>query len=250
MATAGTTKRTEHAAAEIHYDGRDLEILATMERYHRWIFQQFRPFVRGHAVEYGAGTGTFSQLLIPHVDELDLVEPSSVLAAKLRNRCRSVGHAKIYSMPLEKHIQGLKSASVDTIMLINVLEHVEDDVSALKAFVRVLKPSGHLLLFVPALAWLFSALDRRYGHYRRYHRRPLARMVSAAGFEIVVARYMDILGVVPWWLLNTVGEKTEFEPGLIKLYDRIGVPLTRAIESFMPPPFGKNIILIAQRPPT
>lgn len=218
-----------------------------MERYHRWIFQQFRPFVRGRAVEYGAGTGTFSQLLMPHVDELDLVEPSSVLAAKLRDRCRSVDRAKVYPMPLEKHVQWLKSGSVDTIMLINVLEHIEDDVSALKAFARVLKPSGHLLLFVPALAWLFSALDRRYGHYRRYYRQPLARMVIAAGFEIVNVRYIDILGVLPWWLLNTIGGKTDFEPTLIKLYDRLGVPLTRAIESLVPPPFGKNIILIARR---
>jgi len=107
---------------------------------------------------------------------------------------------------------------------------------------------GHLLLFVPALQFLFSELDRQFGHFRRYRRSELRAKVGDAGFEIGLACYFDILGVAPWWLLNTVGGKTDFNPKMVRLYDAVGVPLTRLAERLLSPPFGKNVLLVARRP--
>jgi SAM-dependent methyltransferase len=231
----------------VAYDGRDLEVLATMKRYHRWIVDQFAPFLTGETVEYGAGTGTFSRLILPYVKHLEIVEPSRVLSELLHHEFSREARATIANMPLEKHITSVADETKDTLVLVNVLEHIEDDAAALVHLFRVLRRDGHLLLFVPALRWLFSDLDRYYGHFRRYHRSELMKLVRAAGFDLVTVRYMDLIGVVPWWLLNTVAGKTEFQPSLINLYDRIGVPIARFIEGIVTPPFGKNILLIATK---
>ena len=132
--------------------------------------------------------------------------------------------------------------------MVNVLEHIEDDGAALAELYRVLKPGGRLLLFVPALKFLFSELDRLHGHYRRYHLASLKSLVEKNGFGLRYHRYFDLTGVLPWWLINTLGRRTTFNPKIARIYDLYAVPVTRAIENWISPPFGKNIILVAERP--
>lgn len=103
-----------------------------------------------------------------------------------------------------------------------------------------------MVLFVPALMLLFSELDRFYGHFLRYELRGLEDLVRRAGFDVNDAHYCDVLGVLPWLVLNTWMGKTEFNPRLVRIYDALGVPLTRWIEGVIRPPFGKNILLTAR----
>lgn len=229
------------------YIGDDLEALAAMRRYQDWIVESFLPAIKGRTVEYGAGLGTFSAQFLPHVDRLDLVEPSPTLIERLQFRFLGEKKVNIQEMSLESHVSTSHGASFDTAIMINVLEHIADDAGALAGIRRLLVPGGHLLIFVPALEWLFSDLDRLVGHYRRYRLKNLVELVQNAGFEVRCARYMDSLGILPWWLLNTICRSTSFNPRLVLLYDRIGVPLTRRIESIMTPPLGKNVILTAIR---
>jgi SAM-dependent methyltransferase len=230
------------------YAGHDLEVLAGMTHYYAWIADYFAPFARGATVEYGAGNGNFSAHLRPRAASLDLVEPSPRLAPSLRERFRGDAVVAVHETTIETHVAAAPAGAYDTVVLVNMLEHIADDAGALRELFRVLKPGGALLLFVPALPFLFSRLDSFYGHFRRYRRDALARLVADAGFEVGQARYLDMLGVVPWWLLNTLGGAVTFNPALVRLYDRVGVPLTRAIERLFPsPPFGKNVILIARK---
>jgi SAM-dependent methyltransferase len=238
------------AASAGPYAGHDLEVLAGMTHYYAWIMDYFAPFARGEMVEYGAGTGNVSVRLRPLAARLDLVEPSPRLAPALRERFRGDGAVAIHETNLETHVAAAPAGAYDGAVLVNVLEHIADDAEALRELFRVLRPGGALLLFVPALPFLFSRLDSVYGHFRRYRRDALVRLVAAAGFEVGSARYLDLLGVVPWWLLNTVGGAVTFNSTLVRLYDRIGVPLTRGIERlFTAPPFGKNVVLIARKRP-
>jgi len=103
------------------------------------------------------------------------------------------------------------------------------------------------LIFVPALRFLYSAFDRAIGHHRRYHKDELIARVEEAGLVVVRARYFDLLGILPWWLVNTLGGRTSLASSLSGLYSRVMVPLMRPIERLVPPPVGKNIILIARR---
>ncbi len=230
------------------YAGHDLEVLSGMTHYYAWIIDYFTPFARGAMVEYGAGTGNVSARLRPLAAHLDLVEPSPRLLPVLRERFRGDATVAVHAVNLETHVAAAPASSYDCAVLVNVLEHIADDAAALRELFRVLKPGGALLLFVPALPFLFSRLDSVYGHFRRYRRAALVRLVADAGFEVREARYLDLLGVVPWWLLNTLGGAVTFNPVLVRLYDRVGVPLTRGIERlFAAPPFGKNVLLVARK---
>lgn len=102
-------------------------------------------------------------------------------------------------------------------------------------------------MFVPALAWLFSAHDREIGHFRRYTKVGLRNVVVDAGFTIVKARYFDAFGIVPWYV-NFVLLRNSLSSKSVDLYDRIAVPVLRAIESAITPPIGKNLLLVARKP--
>jgi SAM-dependent methyltransferase len=139
-------------------------------------------------------------------------------------------------------------ASVDTVILVNVLEHIEDDKWALRCIMRMLRSGGHLLIFVPAMQFLMSNLDRLLGHYRRYEKAELASKVGSAGGQILICKYFDFLGILPWFVFNRLLGVTRFSRPLVGVNDALIVPIGRWIEGRFEPPLGKNLILVARRP--
>lgn len=127
-----------------------------------------------------------------------------------------------------------------------MLEHIEDDSTELSNAFDSIRPGGHLLVFVPALAWLYSDFDRQVGHFRRYTKRGLAGRVTNAGFSIVRARYFDIAGILPWYL-NFVVLRNTMAKGGVAAYDKLVVPLMKVVEGIVPLPAGKNVLLVAKR---
>lgn len=232
---------------EGQYDGRDLEVLAGLPRYYNWIFQTFYPYINGAGIEFGPGIGTNSALMLSRLSNLALVEPSPRLAQKLRLRFADDTRVQVYETDVENFISSGPHCQYDTIILVNVLEHIQDDFAVVQAFYRMLRPRGHLLLFVPAMPSLFSRIDEYYGHKRRYTALQLTQLARNAGFEVPLVHYFDLLGVLPWYLLNTLGGNIHFNPFLTGLYDAVGVPLTRWIEAVVRPPFGKNICMAARK---
>ncbi len=228
------------------YVGDDLEALAGLANYQAWIIDAFRPYLAGEAVEIGAGIGSMSRLIRPHVVSLDCVEPAANLFPILSARLAGLD-VHLHRLGLEAYLAAAAPASRDTLVMINLLEHVADDAAALVGAYRLLRPGGHLLLYVPAMPALFSRMDRLLGHHRRYDSADLADKVRRAGFEIVSNRYHDQLGYFAWLLVHTWLGRTRFSAGMAQLYDRIGVPLTRAWEARRRPSFAKNLLLIARR---
>ncbi len=232
-----------------HYDpSLDLEAMEDLPNYYGAMMGYFRPYLRGEGIEIGAGRGEVSERIQSALDRLELVEPAANLASTLKQRFKNKPHVSIIPHTFEEQAAKFPQGCRDTIVLINVLEHIEDDDLTLAEIFRVLRPGGHLLLFVPALPFLFSKLDAAIGHYRRYRLADLRRQVKAAGFEITASRYFDILGVLPWLLINTWGGKVKLTPGMVRIYDSYMFPLSNALDTLIEPPFGKNIIMVARRP--
>ena len=193
-------------------------------------YWKFYPLLNGKTVEFGAGIGNISTLIWPNVSKLDLVEPSSNLVGPLRSRFENDEAVAVFNEPLESYLPAVSDKTFDTVILVNVLEHIENDIEALNEFYRILAPGGHLLLFVPALKFLYSNLDSLVGHYRRYQRDELNNRTTNAGFEILQSKYFDTLGVAPWLIINKMLGATGFNPFLVNLYDIIFAPLSRGIE--------------------
>jgi SAM-dependent methyltransferase len=230
------------------YEGKDLAVLADMPNYYAWIMSILSQYIQGRVIEYGSGTGTFTERLLPYATSLIAVEPSSNLLPALRARFNSSMAVEIFNEPLESHVVRQDDNSCDTIVMINVLEHIEDDRAALQNLVRILRPGGQLLVFVPALRLLMSKLDYIHGHFRRYHKADLEAKVKAADAVIAYCRYFDVFGAVPWFILNTILGSTRFNPTLVRVNDRYVIPMSRTIERMIRPPLGKNLILVARKP--
>ncbi len=233
--------------APFDYAGTELEALQVLIHYRDWIVDEFRPYLHGHAVEIGAGIGSYSRQLVEAVNHLDMIEPSTGLHQKLVAEFGNDRRITVLRATAEEWAAQAPADRYDAAIMINVLEHIADDAGILRQLHRTLRGDGKLLLFVPALMMLYSPLDRAFGHYRRYHRKELTDKVTSAGFNIHVCRYFDILGFLPWLVVNRWTGAQRFNPTAARLYDRIGVPLTRAIERLIPVPIGKNLLVIASR---
>ena len=153
-----------------HYFGRDLEAMSFADNYHRWILSEFLPYIGVSVAEVGAGVGNFSDLILEtNVTSLMAFEPSSNMYPLLKEALSKDKRAVAINGFFGKKVNDKRS---DPVIYVNVLEHIEDDASELAAAHDSLNPDGHLLLFVPALPWLYSEFDRQVGHFRRYTRKP------------------------------------------------------------------------------
>lgn len=234
-------------ASDMEYEGRDLEAMGFAINYHRWIRDEFAPFLSGDVAEVGAGDGEFSRMLLE-------CDPSSlVLFEPSKNMFERQGPKLERHPNLERHCSTFGPYAVmnpqrfSAICYVNVMEHVEQDDLELKLAYDALRPGGRLLLFVPALAFLMSSFDRAVGHHRRYHRAELVKLVGDAGFSIERCHYFDVAGVLPWlvvmrWWGGGLNRKG------VNAYDRFVVPIMRRVERTLRPPIGKNLLLIARKP--
>ncbi|MCS7312864.1 MAG: class I SAM-dependent methyltransferase, partial [Acidobacteria bacterium] len=162
---------------------------------YRWIWDEFRPYV-GHVVlEIGAGIGHFTEWLaqlpgrVVYATDVDPVL-LGILAERLgrRPQVRIVAHdATQVFVPPDGHWP-------DTALCVNVLEHIEDDMGALRAIHASLVPGGRLLLFVPAHPWLYGTVDRAIGHFRRYTKSDLLAKLKTAGFHVDRLWPFNLLG--------------------------------------------------------
>ena len=135
----------------------------------------------------------------------------------------------------------------DAIVLLNVLEHIEDDAEALRKSRDGLEPDGRAAVLVPAFELLYSRFDAAVGHYRRYRLRELVGKAEGAGLKVHEARYVNSAGFFAWLLTARLLGATPTTSTLAGAYDRAVVPVLRAAEQRVAPPFGQSILLIAGR---
>ena len=231
---------------QINYEGKDLEAMSFAQNYHSWVVDEFSPFLGERVGEVGAGSGNFSSLLLNEkITSLVAIEPSQEMYPLLVERfstdervaCRQGIFADFYTE---------YTNYFDSIVYVNVLEHIKDDKQELRYMHQSLKNGGSVCIFVPALSWLYSDIDASVGHYRRYHKKQLRELVEGTGFEIVKIKYFDIVGIIPWLIFFKIFKKKLTANDAI-LYDKIVVPVLRIVESLLPMPIGKNLIVIGRK---
>jgi SAM-dependent methyltransferase len=231
------------------YAGKDLEAMSFAVNYHRWILSIFEPYLGARVVEVGAGTGSFSELLLERrLESLSLVEPSPAMHQQLCERVAESQKVTTYNDVFENVAEQIRLAErPDSIIYVNVLEHIADDVHELSVINKTLDAGGRIFIFVPALRWLHGSYDRQINHFRRYTRTELEKKCVAAGFRVIASRYFDLFGVLPWWVKYKVLQSNNMEPGAVRFYDQRVVPIAKVLESTLSPPLGKNVLLIGEK---
>jgi len=229
------------------YTGTDLEAMAFAENYHDWILDSFAPFLGNAVAEVGAGSGNLTRLLSAKAGRVVAFEPSLKMASILSERSQQDNKITIINSAFSDSAHSFTNA-FDSIVYINVLEHIEDDLAEIAMAQASLKPHGYLCIFVPALDWLYSEFDRSIGHYRRYTLEPLCQAVTERGFNIVKSTYVDLFGILPWWIVMVLLRRG-LNPASTRIYDKLCIPAIRYLEERIRIPVGKNILVVAQKTP-
>lgn len=235
------------------YTGRELEAMSEASNYHRWILGIFAPYLGRHLVEVGAGLGSFSELILRHhaCETLSLVEPSGEMYQQLDVRARQLPtspRVDTYHANFPEAAPLIKAKhSLDSVIYVNVLEHIADDEVELDNIHKALSDYGRVFLFVPALSWLYGPFDERLGHLRRYTKSELEEKLQRTGFQTIVSTYFDLAGIAPWWIKYRLLKSATMQPGGVRFYDRYIVPVARRFESVIHPPIGKNVIVVAEK---
>lgn len=233
-------------AEEPKYFGRDLEAMSFAENYHKWIIDEFKPYFGAKVAEVGAGTGNFSKLLIDsQIRRLVTFEPSKNMYPLIQKRLAEYNKVKTINQFFGNEYQNYEK-SFDSIVYVNVLEHIKDDKKEVSYVYQALRKGGHILIFAPALSLLYTDFDRKLGHFRRYKKQSLIKLIQGAGFSVIKAKYFDFVGIIPWYVVFVL-LKQSLTGGNVSMYDRLVVPVMRKIEGIIAPPIGKNLLLIGRK---
>ena len=220
-----------------------LERLAAAPNYNRWMFDRLRPWVGRRVLEIGSGIGNLSAFLLDR-ERLVLTDTASDYLDRLRARFAGYANVAVAHLYLPDDHAGLAGERFDTIICLNVLEHVEDDHTSLVVMRRLLAPGGRLVLLVPALRALYGTLDAALGHHRRYGRRDLASKFPAAGLVLRHLEYFNLAGIPGWWLAGRVLRRRLIPAASLRWYDAL-VPLFR-LERLLPWRIGQSLIAIGE----
>jgi len=229
------------------YSGSELDALANARNYYSWLVKQFEPHLGATVIEVGSGIGTFAEyiLSIPSVRRLIAVEPADNTYPTLRERFARDSRVTTVRSYLNA---GLKLPRADSLVAVNVMEHIEDDAEfAATAFASV-KPGGALLLLVPALPAIFGSLDAKFEHFRRYTRKSLREKLEPGGWVIERLDYANLPGVLAWYVAGRVLRKSTITPRETMLYDRWVIPWAFRLEALIAPPLGQSLVVIARKP--
>ncbi|MDY6947976.1 MAG: class I SAM-dependent methyltransferase [Pseudomonadota bacterium] len=223
------------------YTGVDnLEVMQEAVNYNRYLLDTVRKHAPagGKVLDFGAGGGQFAAPLSAHGLNITALEPDQLLQQRLRAQGLQVADST----------NELPDASFDYIYTLNVLEHIEDDEAALRSLHAKLTSKGKLLIYVPAFPVLYTSMDAKVRHVRRYTRKTLMTRVTAAGFHVDRVGYADSIGFFATLLFKLSGNKDgNVSIGALKLYDRAVFPLSRSLDLITRRWFGKNLLLIGTR---
>ncbi len=224
--------------------GRQLEAAGRDKpRYRRYQYDLIAPHCGRTILEVGAGLGEFAEQF-DDVDRLVLtdVDPGAVdLMAR-----RFAGRPEVQTRTLALGVAPELEEPVDSVVAINVLEHIEDDAGALRSLATAVQPGGSIVLWVPGYQQLYGEFDRKVGHVRRYTPATLASAVRRAGLDVELVKPVNLLGGIAWWLTVRRGGSTSPDSKLVAVFDRFVVPVTRALERVMRPPFGQSVLCVAR----
>ncbi len=211
-----------------------------LKNYNKWIINTFLHHVKINkqtkVMDFGAGVGTLTKIFF----EVTGLKPECIeIDPEQREFIEKIGF-KSYSALNEI------TEKYDLVFTSNVLEHIEDDVTALSDIRSKLVNSGLLIIFVPAFEVIWSSMDERVGHHRRYKKEALQRKLELSGYTVKHIRYCDSLGFILSFIFKYIGSKNgEPSSTSLRFYDKFLLPVSKVMDVLVCGKFGKNVLAIA-----
>ncbi|MEU4570217.1 class I SAM-dependent methyltransferase [Micromonospora sp. NPDC023956] len=222
-----------------------LEGLATAVNHRQWFVELALPYLGDNPIEIGSGLGDYALEWAPHLPRFTATEadPDRLIALKERLVDHPTIEVRQMLLPHDG-IGGEYSAAVSY----NVLEHIEEDVDALRSMRDLVRPGGAVIIIVPAFQFAMSPADIATGHVRRYTKRTLGAAMTGAGLRVERIHYANALGLIGYFMATKVFRLMPKEGPMVKVYDTTVLPVTKAAEQLVRPPFGQSVFAVARVP--
>lgn len=215
--------------------------------YRAWQIAMVRPHCGRSVLELGPGMGHFAaELDALGLDRLVLADAEDYALEHLSRRYADRDDVEVVRLEVPGPVD--IGEPVDTVVAMNVIEHIDDDVGALRDLATALVPGGRVVIWVPGYPQLYGDFDRKVGHVRRHTPKTLRDHVTRAGLNVEVCRPVNLFGGFAWWLAVRRGGVGYPKPWLVWLYDNVGIPVTRLLERIVRPPFGQTVFCVASKP--
>lgn len=225
-----------------------LDLLSSVESYNEWTFELIEPFIGNVILEAGCGKGTFTSRIIKK-GKVAACDISGSYLNKVEQAYKDNPNLIAvvnWDLNDSSGLQKFGNINFDTIICLDVIEHIKDDDKVLTNFNRLLPVGGILILKVPAVKAIYGSLDEHLGHYRRYSKKEIRTKVLQHGFEILKQRYLNVIGIFGWYLNGVIFRKSIIPIQQLKTYEKL-VPFLRFIEGIFPPPLGQSLFLICRK---
>jgi SAM-dependent methyltransferase len=219
-----------------------LEDLTDAVNYQRWLADLTRPYLGDDPIELGGGIGDYAAAWLSTVPRITVTEADDSRFKVLAERFVDDERVTVRQLVLPARERAGHTAAV----ALNVLEHLEDDVEALRSIAGLVRPGGAIVLIVPAFPFAMSRFDRSIGHFRRYTVDSLRTALVGAGLRIEQIRYINPIGLVNWYLACRLLRMTPRNGIMLRMYDRVVVPVARGLERRWRPPFGQSVFVVAR----
>lgn len=234
-------------AEDFQYAGSELALFLRAHNWKAYWARHLSPHVRGRVLDVGAGIGAnVATLASPQVTGWTCLEPDGALVATMRTRQASgdlpascaIRHGTLADLD--------PGEQFDTIVYIDVMEHIADDHAEAARAMRHLAPGGRLVVLCPAHQYLFSPFDAAIGHHRRYNRASMAAL-APPGCRVELCRLLDSAGFFASLANKLLLRSAHPNAGQIALWDRVLVPMSRIVDPLLRYRFGKTVIAVFSR---
>lgn len=222
-----------------------LEDLVEAAHYRRWLVDLAAPHLGDDPLEIGSGLGHYAaDWVTAGLPRFTASEADPARLAVLRDRFRDVPTVQVRELA----VPITETAEHSAVVACNVLEHVPDDVGALRAFAGLVRPGGAVVLLVPAFPSAMSRFDLAIGHQRRYRAASLRAALESAGLQVERLHHVNAVGLLAWYVMVKALRGRPRAGLALTAYDRGVVPWLRRLEARRPPPFGQSLFAVARRP--
>jgi 2-polyprenyl-3-methyl-5-hydroxy-6-metoxy-1,4-benzoquinol methylase len=228
-----------------------LELFSNAEAFNKWLFNSVAPFCSGNILEIGSGIGNLSKFLIEKFEKVALSDMRNEYCEILNEKFATHQNFKIaYQIDLSltdfENINSSLLNKFDTVIALNVIEHIGNDLLAIENCKKMLKDQGRLIILVPAYQSLFNSLDSMLYHYKRYTKKSLSLLLKNAGLNIVHSQYFNFAGILGWWYSGTVLKKKIITGHQLSLFNKL-IPIFRFIDKLILYKWGLSVIVISEK---
>jgi len=231
----------------MNYPGTELELFAEATNWKRYFASKLRPFVRGRVLDVGCGMGVNANYLVgPTVSSYTFLEPDLQLLAHVPDHIDA--SLKKMSEMVHGTLDKLEGRQFDTILYVDVVEHIEQGPDELDRAYSLLAPGGHLLVLVPAYQFLYSKFDEEVGHVKRYNKEQM-RSELPRWARPVSLYYLDSMGVLLSLANKFLLHQARPTRSQIRFWDQCMIPISRIMDKMLIHKAGRSLIAVVQKPP-